>query len=151
MPALHLLDSPFWPVRRGKTKKTVDGAPLDDKTGHVTIGFNICNKSVIDPLMERIIFNEHDYGPNLQSGKKCIPIVVIFARDDKKTYNDYLRSIFEHVHVLRTEGVPELGWLSFEFPEPQDMKSIQLCLNRGGVCKGTYYVYHICQLHSHTV
>jgi hypothetical protein len=26
----------------------VDGAPLDDKTGHITIGFKICDKDAVD-------------------------------------------------------------------------------------------------------
>jgi hypothetical protein len=59
--------------------------------------------------------------------------------------------MFEDIHILRTEGVPELGWLPFDIPERQDMKSFQLCLGRGGACKGTNYFCHMCQLRSDIV
>jgi hypothetical protein len=37
---------------------TVDGAPLDDKTGHVTIGFKIVDEISIEPATGQTIFNE---------------------------------------------------------------------------------------------
>jgi hypothetical protein len=76
---------------------------------------------------------------------------MVLSKDNRKTYNDCLRSIFEDFHLLRTEGVPELGWMPFEVPDPQDMKSFQLCLNRVGACKGTNYLCDMCQLHSDNV
>jgi hypothetical protein len=76
---------------------------------------------------------------------------MFLAKDNKETYNKYLREILNDVQVLRSEGIPELGWLPFDIPEPQDMKSFQLCLGRGGACKGTNEFCHSCQLHSESV
>jgi hypothetical protein len=44
---------------------TVYGAPLDDKTGHVTIGFKICDKAAGCPITKLLIFNEEKEGPHL--------------------------------------------------------------------------------------
>jgi hypothetical protein len=111
---------------------TVDGAPLEDKTGHVTSGFKICDNAARCPIMKLLIFNEEKEGPNIQSGNFCFPVAMLLAKDNKETYYKYLRDIFNYVQVLRSEGIPELGWLPFDIREPQDMKSFQLCLSRGG-------------------
>jgi hypothetical protein len=124
---------------------------LDDKTGHVTIYFKICNKDVIDSITGKLIFNEDKDGPNLHSGNNCYPLGMFLLKDNKKLYNIYVRMIFEDVNILRTEDVTKLGWLPFNIMEPQDTKSFQLCLGRGGACKGTNYFCHMCQLHSDSV
>jgi hypothetical protein len=41
--------------------------------------------------------------------------------------------------------------LPFDIAEHQDIKSFQLCLGRGGACKGTNHVCHLCKLHSDNV
>jgi hypothetical protein len=138
-------------VRQVEIALTVDGAPLDDKIGHITIGFKMCDKAARCSIMKLLIFNEEKEGPNLQSGKFCFPVAMILAKDNKETYNKYLREIFNDVQVLRSEGIPELSWLTFDIPEPQDMKSFQLCLGRGGACKGTNCFCQLCQLHSDSV
>jgi hypothetical protein len=74
--------------------------------GDITIGFKVCDKDAVDPITKRKIFNNNDDGPNLQSGKFCFPIPMILAKDDKQTYNKYLRDIFEEVDKLISEGVP---------------------------------------------
>jgi hypothetical protein len=126
-------------VRQVEIALTVDGAPLDDKIEHVTIGFKICDKATRCPIMNVLIFDEEKEGPNLHSGKFCFPVAMPLTKDNKETYNKYLHEIFNDVQVLRSEGIPELDWLPFEIPEPQDMKYFQLCLGRGGACKGTNY------------
>jgi hypothetical protein len=37
-------------IRKVEIIITVDGAPLDDKTGHITISFKICDKDAVDPI-----------------------------------------------------------------------------------------------------
>jgi hypothetical protein len=59
-----------------------------------------------------------------------------------------LRNIFEFGQDLRDDGIPELGWKPFRVSEPQDMKSSQLCMNRGGAAKQIPYFCHLCQKHS---
>jgi hypothetical protein len=76
---------------------------------------------------------------------------MILAKDNKEKYNKYLREIFNNVQVLKSEGIPELGWLPFDIPEPQDVKSFQLCLGRGGAYKANNYFCHFCQLHIDSV
>jgi hypothetical protein len=52
---------------------TVDGANLDANSGHVTIGFKICDKSEKDPLTGKYIYTnaeglkDDDHLDNLQS------------------------------------------------------------------------------------
>jgi hypothetical protein len=138
-------------VRSVEIYLTVDGAPLDDKTGHVKIGFKICDKEAIDPITKRLIFNEDSDGPNPQSGKLCIPISMVLAKDNKQTYDKCLQPIFDDVDNIRTFSIPECEWLPFKIPEQQDMKSFQLCLKSGGACKGMNYFCHPCQLHSDNV
>jgi hypothetical protein len=87
-------------IRKVEIAITVDGAPLDD------IGFKVCDKDAVDPITKKIIFNDDDDGPNIQSGKFCFPVAIILAKDGKKTNNNYLRDIFEEVDKLRNEGVP---------------------------------------------
>jgi hypothetical protein len=52
--------------RSVKIALTVDGAPLDDHTGHVTIGFKICDKEANCPISGKYIFSELK---NIQSSK----------------------------------------------------------------------------------
>jgi hypothetical protein len=73
----------------------------------------------------------------MQSAKVCFARGIFMMKDAKVTYHKYLRNIFADAKHLRLEGVPGLGWLTFSVAEPQDIKSFQLCLGRGGACKGT--------------
>jgi hypothetical protein len=67
-----------------------------------------------------------------------------WPKKKKKTDKKYLRDILNDVQVLRSEGIPEIGWLPFGIPEQQYMKSFQLCLGQGGGGgKGTNYVCHL--------
>jgi hypothetical protein len=123
---------------------TVDGAKLDDYCIHVTCGFKMTDKDAHDPLD----FDEDDDPlkrgklllPTIQSSKNAFPITSIFTKDKKSTYNKFLRHIFEFGQELRDVGIPELGWKPFRVSEPQYMKSIQLCMNRGGAAKQIPYV-----------
>jgi chromosome segregation ATPase len=56
-------------VRQVEISLTVDGSPIDNKIGHITIGFKMCNKAARCPIMKLLIFNEEKEGPNIQSGK----------------------------------------------------------------------------------
>jgi hypothetical protein len=114
---------------------TVDVSPLDDKTGYVMIVFEICNTAAKCPIMKLPIFNEEKEGPNPQSRKFCSPLTLFLAKDNKETYNKYVRDICNDAQVLISEGIRELGWLPFDIPESQDMESFQLCLGRGGHAK----------------
>jgi hypothetical protein len=134
-------------TRREELALTVDGALLDETAGHVTIGFKVCDKDSICPIMKLLIFNEDKERSNLQLGKFCFPDEMLLTKDNKETYNKYLHDIFNDVELLSDEGMPELSWLPFDIPEPQDMKSFQLCLGRGGACKVNTYPCHLCQLY----
>jgi hypothetical protein len=122
---------------------TVDGAPLDDHCGHVTIGLKIVDQDAIDTISGKNIFYELD---NMQSCTWCFPIMMLIAKYDKDTYDKYLRDIFEFCDRLRTEGLDE--WKPFKITDPQGMKSLQLCLTRGGAAKWKHYCCHLCQIHS---
>jgi hypothetical protein len=84
----------------------------------------------------------------MQSKRNCIPIVSIIDKDNTATYDRFLTHIFEFGNELRTVGIPELGYKKFRVAEPQDMKSSQLCMSRGGTTKQIPYVCHLCQKHS---
>jgi hypothetical protein len=74
------------------------------------------------------------------------PIMIMIAKDDKDTYEKYLRDIFKFCDRLRTEGLDE--WKPFKIADPQDIKLLQLCLMRGGAAKVKHYVFHVCHIHS---
>jgi hypothetical protein len=84
----------------------------------------------------------------MQSERNCIPIISIITKDNKATYDRLLTRIFEFGQELRTVGIPELGYRTFCVAEPQDMKSSQLCMSRGGAAKQIPHVCHVCQKHS---
>jgi hypothetical protein len=121
---------------------TVDGAKLDDYCCHITCGFKLTDKDSKDPLYGRLLVD------TMQSKRNCIPIVSIIAKDNKATYDRFLTHIFEFGDQLRTVGIPELGYKKFRVAEPQDMKSSQLCMSRGGAAKQIMHVCHLCQNHS---
>jgi hypothetical protein len=83
-------------VRSVQIALIVDGDPLDDKTGHVTIWFKICDKEAIDPITKRFIFNEDSDGLNLQSGKLYLPLAMILAKYKKKFMASSLSNFPNH-------------------------------------------------------
>jgi hypothetical protein len=93
-------------VRQVEIVLTIEGAPLDDNTRHVTIGFIICDTAARCPIAKLLIFNEEKEGPNLKSGKFCFPVAMLLVKDNTETYNNYLRDIFNDVQVLISEGIP---------------------------------------------
>jgi hypothetical protein len=121
---------------------TVDGAKLDDYCIHVTCGFIMTDKDARDPLTGKLLLL------TTQSRNNAFPITSIIVKDNKSTYNKFLRHIFEFGQELRDDGIPELGWKPFRVSEPQYMKSSQLCMNRGGAAKQIPYFGHLCQKHS---
>jgi hypothetical protein len=135
---------------------TVDGAKLDERTQHLTIDFKIYDKHTKDPVTVKCIYcnddgeGEESHLDNLLSGSWCFPIISIIAKDNKETYEHYLRPIFEYCDDLRTVCVPELGWNHFLMSEPQNNKSCQLCLRRDGAAKspGCTYFWRLCKIKS---
>jgi hypothetical protein len=95
----------------------VDVAPLDDKTGHVTIGFKICGKMIIDPITGLKIFNQDKDGPNMKSVKICFACGLFLTKEEKITYHKYLRNIFVNIKTCIRKECPSSGgcilmWLS---------------------------------------
>jgi hypothetical protein len=74
-----------------KFTSTCDGAPLDDLTGHLTTGFKIVDKDDVCPISGKNIF--HQLG-NMQADKWYFAIFMILAKNDKATYDKYLRKKF---------------------------------------------------------
>jgi hypothetical protein len=71
---------------------------------------------------------------------------MIVAKDNKDMYGKYIHPIVELIEIMRTQGLGE--WLPFSVAEPQDMKSLQLCLAQGGEAKGQSYFCHLCQINN---
>jgi hypothetical protein len=129
--------------RRVDICPTVDGAPVDGHTGHGTIGFKICDKEAKCPISGKYIYSELK---SMQSSKWAYPITMLLVKDNKDNYERCVRPIFDFTEKMRTQELGE--WLPFSIAEPQDMKSLQLCLARGGTAKGKSYFCHLCQIHS---
>jgi hypothetical protein len=122
---------------------TVDGAKLDDKVHHVTIGFKICDKRPCDPITGELIFDENlpdGEEVNMQSAEWCFPVMVILTKYNKVTYNKYF--IFAFCDKMRTTS--SNWWKPFLISEPQDMKSTQIVLDRGGAAKVKENFCHLC-------
>jgi hypothetical protein len=43
-------------------------------------------------------------------------VAMLLAKDNKETDNKYLCDILNDVQVMRSEGIPEIGWLPFNIP-----------------------------------
>jgi hypothetical protein len=84
----------------------------------------------------------------MQSERNYIPTVYIISNDNKVTHYKFLTHIFEFRQVLRTIGIPELGYRKFCVADPQHMKSSQLCMSRGGSARQITHFCHLCQTHS---
>jgi hypothetical protein len=117
---------------------TVDGAKLDDYCIHITCGFKMTDTDARNPL----VMDDNDPLKRgkllfvmIQSERNSFPINSLIAKYNKATYNKFLRHIFDFGQELRDVGIPELGWKPFLVAEPHDMKSSQLCMNRGGAAK----------------
>jgi hypothetical protein len=132
-------------AKRGKVEFAItrDGAPPDDLIGYLTIGFEIMDKDAVCPIRGKNIF--HQLG-NMQADKWCFTILMILAKDDKATYDKYLRDFLKFCEEISEKGLGD--WKPFKIADPQDMKSLQLCLTRGGAPKGMHFFCHLCQLHS---
>jgi hypothetical protein len=115
---------------------TVDEAKFDDNVHHVTIGFKICSTRACDPITGELMFDENlpdgEEG-NMHSAEWCFPAMVILAKYNKGTYDKYVRDICAFCDKMRTTGIN--GWKPFRISEPQDMKSTQIVLDRGGAAK----------------
>jgi hypothetical protein len=76
-------------VRNVEMYVTMDGAKLDDNSGHVTIGCKICDKRSEYPVAGKYIYandevhDDDEHVDKLQSGAWCFPILYILARDNK--------------------------------------------------------------------
>jgi hypothetical protein len=91
---------------------------------------DVCDPLVVDdfdPLKKgRILFEM------IQAEQNAFPFTYMIVKDNKSTYDKFLRHIFEFGQDMRDVGVPELGCKPFRVSEPQDMKISQMCMNRGG-------------------
>jgi hypothetical protein len=125
---------------------TYDRAPLDDLTRHLAIGFRIVDKDAVCPISGKNIFHQLE---NMQADKWCFPILMILAKNDKATHEKYLRENFKCCEEISEKGLGD--WKPFKIADPQDMKSLQLCLTRGGVVKGMHLFCYLCQLHSYDI
>jgi hypothetical protein len=121
---------------------TIDGAKLEGKLCHVTIGFKLVDVDAIDPNTgERV-------KKNMQSDHWRFPLMTIMAKDNKSTYTKYFDHIFDFCNSVRVNGLVGSDgsqWQPFLISEPQDMKSHQICFGRGGAAKGPGIV-HFCHL-----
>jgi hypothetical protein len=127
-------------IRNVEISITVDGAKLDPNTHHFTIGFKICDKMARAPVSGKFLLSNDEgvsddqHLDNMQSGSWCCPILAVVAKDNKTTYDKFLRPIFEFGKELHHHGFDDNGegWLPLNVSEPQDMKSNWLYLQRGG-------------------
>jgi hypothetical protein len=131
---------------------TVDSAKLDDYWCHTTAGWKFTDISTRDQLIVDVDDPEKRLNllvETMQSERCCFPIIMIIVKDNIATYDKFLRHIFAFFQEIRDNGIPELGWLPFQVTDPQDMKSSQLCMGRGGASKQLPHFCHLCQKHSH--
>jgi hypothetical protein len=88
----------------------------------------------------------------MQRDQWCFPVMMIISKDNKSTYKKYFDYILDFCNKVRANGWTTKDgtqWNTFLVPEPQDMKSHQLCLGVGGACNGPGVV-HFCHLCSRT-
>jgi hypothetical protein len=122
---------------------TIDGAKLEGKLCHIIIGLEIVNVDAVDTSTGKGVLR------NMQSDRWCFPVITIIAKDNNSTYKKYFDYIFDFYNKVRENGLTTkygTQWNPFIVPDPQDMKSHQLCLRVGGAFKGPGVVIfcHLC-------
>jgi hypothetical protein len=130
-------------VKQGELEMaiTINGAKLDAKIKHVTWGFKLTDKDSRCPITGMLIYSELK---NMQSDSWRFPGTTFFEDDNSKTYEQSFCDQFAFVRLLRTEGIPELGWLPCKVADPSDMKAHQIALGRGGAAKQHLLFCHCC-------
>jgi hypothetical protein len=117
---------------------TTDGAKLEKKLCHVNIGFKIVDIDSVDPNTGKIVLK------NMQSEQWYFPVMALIAKYNKSTYKKYFNYIFDFCNQVRANGWIEKDdtrWNPFLVPEPQYMKSCQLCISVGSAAKGPGVVH----------
>jgi hypothetical protein len=110
---------------------------------YVTIRFKIADVSAVDPCTGDKVYR------NMHSDQWCIPIMTLISKDSKASHHKCFGDILDLANHMRTEGLTledRTKWNIFLIPEPQDMKSHQLCLGCGGASKGPV-ILNVCQLY----
>jgi hypothetical protein len=129
-------------VKQGELEMpiTIDGTKLYAKRNHVTWGFKLTDKDSRCPITGMLIYSELK---NMQSDSWRFPGTKLFEDDNSKTYE---QSFCDHffVRLLRTEGIPELGWLPCNVSDPSDMKDHHIVLGCGGAVKRHRLFCHCC-------
>jgi hypothetical protein len=83
---------------------------------------------------------------NMQSNQWYFPLMTLLAEYNKSTHKKYFDHILDFCNELRVNGLPlddGTNWQPFLVPEPQDMKTYQLCLVVGGADNGPGIVHFV--------
>jgi hypothetical protein len=121
---------------------TIGGAKLEGGFMHMTIGFNLDGVDSIDPNTDEKVYK------NIQSEQQSFPLITLVTKDNSRTYSTLFDHIFDFCNKVRDQVMTATDgtyWNPFLIPEPQDMKSNQICIGRGGASKGPG-VLHFCHL-----
>jgi hypothetical protein len=124
---------------------TIYGAKLDAKINHVTWGFKLTDQDIRSLITGMLIYSEYK---NMQSDSWSFPGKILFQDDNSKTYEQSFCDQFGCVRLLRTEGIPELGWLPCKVAKPSDMKAHHIVLGCGAADKRHSLFCHCCSKHS---
>jgi hypothetical protein len=121
-------------AKQGKLEMAImiDGAKFDAKINHVTSGFKLTDKDSRCPITGMLIYSELK---NMQSDSWSFLGRILFEDDNSNTYEQSFCDQFGFVRLLRTEGIPELGWLPCKIADPIDIKAHQIVLGCGGGAK----------------
>jgi hypothetical protein len=136
---------------------TLDGAELFDHASHVMGGLKITDKRARDPSHGLSPINEDDEMiqsllGKIQTRDACACLKILFAKDNKSTYDDDFSDMFEYAEELRTVGIaasrhgPALK--PFDVSLPQDMASFWKALGLGGAAKVKEFFCHLCSCRS---
>jgi hypothetical protein len=102
---------------------TIDCVKLDAKINHVTWGFKLTDKDSRCPITVMLIYSELK---NMQSDSWRFPGTTFFEDDNSKTYEQSFCDKSGFVRLLKTEGIPELGWIPCKVADPSDMNAHQI-------------------------
>jgi hypothetical protein len=87
---------------------TIDGAKLDSKINHLPWGFKLTDKDSSCPITGILKYSEIK---NMQSDSSSFPGTILFEDKNSKHYEQSFCDQFGLLRLLRTAGIPELGWL----------------------------------------
>lgn len=136
---------------------SVDAAELSSGTSHIFAALKLVDLRSRNRNGELMFVKEIDgevQYTNIQSNKNVFIMMMVYAKDKKKTYRHFFNNWFDFINKIKLEGLPYRNERNkaikpIKVRIPQDTSSLQKALNLGGACKACNMFCHMCGCQSY--